>query len=94
EIRDLTSSLEQVKEEQESYIVLADQEREEAQQQAEQQRQSNLFLRHRISLLESRLAQSAQPQVELPVSLDNFEDWCREHLSGSVELHSRAFQGI
>lgn len=94
EIRDLTSSLEQIKEEQESYIVLADQEREEAQQQAEQQRQSNLFLRHRISLLESRLAQSAQPEPELPDTLDGFEVWCREHLSGSVELHSRAFQGI
>lgn len=94
EIRDLTSSLEQVKEEQDSFIALADQEREEAEQQAEQQRQSNVFLRHRISLLESRLAQSAPPQVELPDSLEGFEDWCREHLSGSVELHSRAFQGI
>lgn len=94
EIRDLTSSLEQIKEEQESYIALADQEREEAQQQAEQQRQSNVFLRHRISLLENRLAQSAQPEVELPDNLDGFEVWCREHLSGSVELHSRAFQGI
>ena len=94
EIRDLTSSLEQVKEEQDSFIALADQEREEAEQQAEQQRQSNVFLRHRISLLESRLAQSAPPQVELPDSLEGFENWCREHLSGSVELHSRAFQGI
>lgn len=94
EIRDLTAALEQLKEEQDGYIALADQEREEAEQQAEQQRQSNVFLRHRIALLENRLAQSSQPQVDLPDNLDDFEGWCREHLSGSVELHSRAFQGI
>jgi hypothetical protein len=31
--------------------------------------------------------------VPIPSSLDQLESWCRDYLSGAVELHNRAIQG-
>lgn len=49
-------------------------------------------LRRRIESLQAKLV-SAGGATPIPDTLDGFEDWCEEHLSGSVMLLSRAFRG-
>jgi hypothetical protein len=71
-----------------------EQERDLALEQAQQAGLANAHLRHRVRALEGRLKSQAPvvSKVPIPNALDNFESWCREHLSGSVEVHNRAIQ--
>ncbi len=59
--------------------------------------ESNIeFQRYRIQRLENRFRPHTRTasDVEIPLTLDNFADWCIRYLSGSVEMHNRAFQGV
>lgn len=73
-----------------------EQERDLALEEAQQAQAANAHLRHRIRGLEERLKSQAPAasKIAIPKSLDDFESWCREHLSGAVEVHNRALQGI
>jgi FtsZ-binding cell division protein ZapB len=92
----LRKEVEELKEEYEGLLDAAESEREQAQQEAQEYRARTFALRDRIRALEGRLAEAeARPVgVVIPDSLDRFEEWVRQHLSGSVELHNRAYQGV
>jgi hypothetical protein len=82
-----------------TYQGLVDQyegERDLAKEEAQQAQVQNEHLRHRIRGLEERLKSQAPAvsKVPIPMALDNFEAWCRDHLSGSVEVHNRAIQAV
>lgn len=92
----LRKELREQKELHDGLLAAADAERSEAVEAAALARSQALERAHRIRTLERLLADTpaSAAQVELPTSLDDFEDWCKEHLSGHVELVSRAFQGV
>jgi hypothetical protein len=73
-----------------------EQDRSLALEEAQQAQAANAHLRHRIHALEERLKSHAPvvSKVPIPKSLDDFESWCRDHLSGSVEVHNRAIQAV
>jgi hypothetical protein len=82
-----------------TYQGLVDQyeaERDLALEESQQAQAANAHLRHRIRALEERLKSQAPvvSKVPIPASLDTFESWCRDHLSGSVEVHNRAIQAV
>lgn len=60
---------------------------------AENQRLKSLFhhSQRRISALEK--AESGKHDILIPTDLSGLKEWADEHLSGSVELHSRALRG-
>lgn len=95
EIRELNDSLETAKKEYDGLLSVAEQERDQAQEASQQAQAANTYLRLRIDSLEQQLnaaGQSTTPNI--PTNLDGFEEWCRKHLSGAVELHNRAFRGV
>jgi hypothetical protein len=47
-----------------------------------------------LAVEEVQQAQAANTQIPIPSSLDDFESWCRDHLSGAVEVHNRAMQAV
>lgn len=71
-----------------------EQDRDLALEEAQQAHAASAHLRHRVRALEERLKSQAPvvSKVPIPKSLDDFESWCREYLSGSVEVHNRAIQ--
>jgi hypothetical protein len=73
-----------------------EQERDLALEEAQQAQAANAHLRHRVRALEERLTSHAPvvSKIPIPKTLDDFESWCREHLSGSVETHNRAIQSV
>lgn len=81
-----------------TYQGLVDQyeeERDQATEEALQTKALNAHLRQRIRALEDRASQAgAEAAVQIPTSLDDFEAWCRDNLSGAVEVHNRAFQAV
>lgn len=70
---------------------------DQAEQQAQEAKAQNFALRTRILALERKAAanaNAAQAQPAIPATLDDFQTWCHENLSGVVELHNRAYQGV
>ena len=95
EIRELNDSLETAKKEYDGLLSVAEQERDQERETAQQGRATNTHLRYRIDSLEKQLeavGQSTTPNI--PDNLDGFEEWCRKNLSDAVELHNRAFRGV
>jgi hypothetical protein len=91
----LRKDIQEQKEQYDGLLLAADTERECALQEANAAKFQALERLHRIRLLEKKLANSAAQQVTpTPDTLDNFEAWCTEHLSGYVELANRAYQGV
>lgn len=88
----------EIKEQKSTYEDLlseAENERDQAREQADRVNSENFALRARIRALEQqRSKMSESPKPTIPDTLDDFEDWCRENLVGSVELLGRAFQGV
>ena len=95
EIRRLEEALKREREEGQGLIGLAEDEKEQALEEAQQYKALNYNLQHRVEALEVQIQSSRRrsTRASLPVSLDQMEDWARENLSGSVEIHNRAFQG-
>lgn len=76
-------------------LMAAESERENALQEANSARAQALERLHRIRQLEKKLSEiAAQDVTPIPDTLDEFESWCKEYLSGSVELANRAYQGV
>lgn len=91
----LRSELKEQREEHDGLLATAEAERELAVQDGNAAKAKALERLHRIRILEQRLALlTDQQQTPLPDSFENFEDWCRENLVGSVELMGKAFQGV
>lgn len=91
----LRKELQEQKEQYDGLLATADTEREMAIQDANAARSLALERLNRIRLLDQRLAEISQkPVIAIPESLNLFEDWCKEHLVGSVEMTNRAYQGI
>lgn len=92
----LRSELKEQKEIHDGLLAAADGERQAAVEDAALARSQSLQRAHRVRVLEDRLSKvSATPEINvLPDTLDGFEDWCAENLSGSVELVNRAYQGV
>lgn len=69
--------------------------RDQALDEAQQMRVANANLRQRLRSIEDQVKNRSRGTTETPVptSLEGFEDWCREHLSGAVDVHNRAMQG-
>ncbi len=82
----------------ETYQGLVEQyesERDQALEEAQGAYASMHALRARIRALEAASAEAgaASTSTPIPEDLSQLEDWAREHLAGSVELHNRAFKG-
>jgi len=91
----LRKELREQKEQDDGLLALAEAEREAAIQEASNAKAQALDRLHRIKILEQRLAQVVEKQPpNIPEDLSGFEEWCKEYLVGSVELVSRAFQGV
>ena len=82
------------RQESDEIVGIAETEKEEALQASQQMRALNLHLKYRIQELERRLEDAGRStQPEIPSDLDDLENWCHANMSGSVELHNRAYQG-
>lgn len=92
EISELKQSLDEERETLTGLLKVAEEERDQAIGEAEQLDATAVHLRHRIEQLESKLRE-AQLEVSIPSSLDGFESWASENLSGYVVLHNRALRG-
>lgn len=92
----LRRELQEQKEIHDGILAAADAERAAAVDDADLARAQARERAHRIRMLERLLAEgsAASAEVALPATLDDFEEWCKEHLSGSVELMGRAYQGV
>ena len=92
----LRKELREQKEIHDGILAAADAERTAAVDAADLARSQARERAHRIRALERLLAKGAATsnEVPLPTTLDGFEEWCKEHLSGSVELVGRAHQGV
>ena len=92
ELRDISAK------DKETYQGLVEQyerERDQAIDEAQQTRATNANLRQRLRSLEALTKNRAGKSIEtvIPNSLEDFETWCHENLSGAVEIHNRALQG-
>lgn len=91
----LRSELKEQKEQYDGLLASADTERDEAVREANAAKAQALDRLFRIRLLEQRLAQASEKEQDpVPDTLENFEHWCKDHLSGAVELVNRAYQGV
>ena len=88
---------EQLRKEVQEYELLlqtADQERSLLEEELRNAHAQTLGLRHRIRQLELAQRELPQSDVVIPNSLEGFEQWCHENLSGAVELVRRAYDGV
>jgi hypothetical protein len=91
----LRNDLTEQKDQYDGLLATAEAERESALQDANAAKSQTFLLRNRIRALETQISSLvSHPQTPIPVSLENFETWCQEHMSGSVEIINRAFQGV
>jgi hypothetical protein len=92
----LRKELQEQKEQYDGLLAAADSERAAAAEAAAIAKTQALERAHRIRLLDQRLsvAVSTPEAASVPASLEQFEEWCKEHLVGAVELVNRAYQGV
>lgn len=79
----------------EGLVEQYERERDQALEEAQQANNTAHSLRARIRILDAQRAKSGDliESTPIPDSLDSLEEWTQEHLSGSVEIHNRAFKG-
>jgi hypothetical protein len=96
EIGKLRKALDEERETHAGLWNVAEEERDQALAEAQQAREANRHLRFRIEQQEQQIKAKGGKAVVAPIpnSLTNFADWCAANLSGSVEIHNRAFQGV
>ncbi len=91
----LRKELEEQKELYDGLFATADDERNAAVQELNAAKAQAFALRERIRSLEKQLASTPHQSLPpIPATLDGFEAWCREHLTGTIEMTPRSFQGI
>lgn len=95
EIRDLQEASRNDKEVYEGLVAKYESDAQQAQEEALQARAANLNFQARIRTLEKLQASSTRTKAKAnPTSLDQFEEWCRSELVGSIEVLNRAFSGV
>jgi hypothetical protein len=96
EIAQLQKAIDDQKKQDDELLETAEAERQEAIQAAQQASARADALRRRVEALEARLEEIGQEPSEIPIpeSLDDLQAWAEKYLTGIVELHNRAFQGI
>jgi len=95
----LRRELQEQKDLYDSLLAAADQERANAIERATEYEQLALNRAARIHALEKSVKRDqsvadGKSETPIPGTFDGFEEWCKTHLSGTVELTNRAFQGI
>ncbi len=92
----LTADLKEYKEQSDLLLEEAERERDSANERANEAIAHSMLARERILKLQDRLATLTDKSSETPVptTLDGFEDWCKDHLVGSVVISNRAYQGV
>lgn len=95
ENEDLRRELKEQKDQYDGLLVTADLEREEAILEANAAKAQAYDRLYRIRTLEGKLTaiEDYQP-TPVPDTLDGFEQWCKDHMVGAVELTNKALQGI
>ena len=76
-------------------LAIAEQELDRSRSNVQNLLETRFHLSQRIENLKKQLRESGQTTtLEIPSSLDGFENWCQENLLGFVTLHPRAFQAV
>jgi len=96
EIIKLRKALDEERETNAGLWKVAEDERDQALAEAQHAREANRHLRFRIEQQEQQIEARSGPAATTPIpnALHNFEAWCEAYLSGSVEIHNRAFHGV
>ena len=95
EMKSLRETIESDRETYEGLVEQYEDERDRAVEEAQQTKALNAHLRQRIRAFEERAwSDGVGAPVPIPPSLENFEPWCRDNLSGAVEVHNRAIQAV
>lgn len=91
----LTSDLKEQKEQSDRLLEEAERERDSANERANEANVQAMLARERIRKLEERIAAltGKSNETPIPTSLAGFEEWCKDHLAGSVVISNRAYQG-
>lgn len=91
----LRKELDEQKELYDGLFATTDDERNAAVQELNAAKAQAFSLRERIRSLEKQLASMPnQSPPPIPLTLDGFEAWCRENLTGAIEMTPRSYQGI
>lgn len=91
---ELRRELREQKEQYDGLLDTADNERKLAVQEAHAAKQQAYERLLQVRALEKRLKETETPSTPIPDTLENFEEWCKEHLGSSVSLSNRAYQGV
>lgn len=96
ENKQLTEQIEDQKARYDELLEMAELDLQAEKDTSKQHAQRNYGLRLRIEALESKVKSLSGAEAEVTVldTLDDFQEWCETYLSGSVELHNRAFKGV
>jgi hypothetical protein len=95
EIKKLQADLQRQRQDDDALIAIAEQERKDAEERADQSQARVLALNKRIASLEAKLETAgASTAVEIPSDLEGFQDWCDEHLAGCVLVTNRAVRAV
>jgi len=91
----LVADIQEQKELSDQLLEEAERERDRASERADEAVAQAMLARGRVRRLEERLAAVVGEADETPIPEDmsDFEDWCKEHLAGSVIMSNRAYQG-
>jgi hypothetical protein len=92
----LRKELGELKKDSDQLLQTADEERQQALQAAQQANARAEALKRQVQALETRLEEIGERPSDIPTpdTLDEFEEWCQRYLTGHVELHNRAYQGV
>src|ERR1019366_5682292 len=95
EIKELRESAEKDRVTYQGLVEQYERERDQAREEAQQAQAAHGHLRRRIGVLETQVRSSAKSAaaIVIPTTVDCLESWCRDHLSGTIEVHNRAIQG-
>lgn len=91
---ELRDQMRQQRDTSDALLVLAESERLSALETVNQTRETIRHLLRRIASLQEARNEVNLEEVNLPKNFESIQEWCSNHLAGSVELHGRAFRGL
>jgi hypothetical protein len=96
EIRELREGIERDRATYDGLVQQYEEERDQALEDLQQIRALNGNLQQRLRALQFKVQREAPTGVEatVPENLDGFEEWCRDNLSGAIDVHNRAFKAV
>ncbi len=91
----LQTAIKEQKAQYDGLLETSDSEREAAVSDANAAKAQAFTLREQIRVLRQQLKETPnQLATPIPSTLDAFEEWCKEQLTGVVEVANRAFKGV